>query len=105
MILDLNTALLLLVELVARHTVRQFDVSVEVFPSVGIPTEVGDYLEVFFSRVNFGRLTLCEVIKKGIGFRGIEWTVRTVRDLGFFEPWDFPLVLLEQDRFNEPWDA
>lgn len=105
MIRDLTTAHLLLAALVERHTVRQTDIDLRCFHSVGVQLTLGDYVEAFHPRINLGRLTLCEVLAVDIGAQDVGLKLRTVRDLGFYEPWDFPLLLVEGDRLFEPWSS
>lgn len=105
MIRDLDTAHLLLKALVERHTTRQFDIELRVFHRVGIRLEMGDYAEVYYHRVNGGQFALCEVLAKEVGAADVALRLRTVRDLGVYEPWDFPLRLIEGERFVEPWDG
>jgi hypothetical protein len=106
MIRDLATAHLLLEALVNRHTVRQYDITLNVFHKIGIELELGDYVEVFYERVNGGRQVLCEVLSKEVGRQDVALRLRTVRDLGLYETWDFPLLLVEAGEwFTETWSA
>ncbi len=66
---------------------------------------LGDYVEVFYHRVRGGQLMLCEVLSKEAGSEDVALVLRTVAPLGFYEPWDFPLVHTEPERFYEPWEA
>lgn len=105
MIRDLATAHRLLKVLVERHTQRQYDISVRVFHSVGVALEEGDTVGLFYSRLDNGNLWGCEVLSKEVEPTDVALTLRTIAPLGFYEPWDFPLVFSEGIQFYEPWDA
>ncbi len=105
MIRDLDTAHLLLKALVNRHTRRQVDVQVRVWHEVGVALEEGDLVEVCYSRLYNGIAMLGEVLSKDIGPKDVQLVVRTIKPLGFYEPWDFPLSLTDGRTFYEPWDA